>query len=346
MTTARNFIITIPRISEEAEDEMVALGEFSHEEEEERNEGGRGGKMVDQGVGTTKAARVLDMDDDVQSLSSSYRQWEGQQQIQRGGAAAPSAPGLVTSTQQITLALKDLQLNGPSSGPSQQQDLQQDQSERRKADVHEGGEEENQAVAGQAPIIECNRKVARPCSHPHYQQQDIAGSSSSSSGAVGVFLGVVQKTLGLGKHQQRGSVPPANPSSSLVGTAATAASVTAPTTTTGALESLPPIDAEDTYPMSESDEEGRGGGGGGGEEGFNDSEEEEELNRKRRATKKVRVSWDGVEDHNWRRCRERLISPGFCLDWWRLWDGGVWKQKENELAVYCPLTSCSSCCQC
>lgn len=62
-------------------------------------------------------------------------------------------------------------------------------------------------------------------------------------------------------------------------------------TASSVLEPLPPIKPEDTYLMSESDEEGRsgggGGGGGGGEEGLSDSEEEEEMSRKRRAAKKV-----------------------------------------------------------
>ena len=302
MTTARNFIMTIPRISEEAEDEMVALGEFSREEKEEEGKvGGAGGRrrMVDQGVGTT-AARVLDMGNDVQASSSlsSYRQQ--QQQIQRGGGGgAPSATGLLTnssssltSTQQITLALKELQLTSSSSGPSQQQDKQQEQLEQPKADVHEGGEEEGgegirAAVAGPAPIIECNHKPSPHGAHVHFQQQDTTDSSRSNS-TVGGFLGMVQKTLGLGKH--RGSIPPVHPSSSLVGTAAAAAAGGA-MTASSVLEPLPPIKPEDTYLMSESDEEGRsgggGGGGGGGEEGLSDSEEEEEMSRKRRAAKKV-----------------------------------------------------------
>jgi hypothetical protein len=313
MTTARNFIMTIPRISEEAEDEMAALGESSREEEEEGREGGGGGgRMVDQGVGTT-TARMLDMGDE---SSSSYRQQ--QQQIQGGGGGggrgggAPSAAGLLFnnptlfSTQQITLALKELQLTAPSSGPSQRQDKQQEQLEQPKADVHEeGAAAEATAVAGPAPIIECNHKLAPPGAHPHYQQQDTADSST-----VGGFLGMVQKTLGLGK--QRGSIPPIHPSSSLVGTAA---AVAGGGTTMMLLEPLPPIEPEDTYPMSESDEEGRGGGGGGGggEEGFSDSEEEEEeeLSRKRRAAKKVRC-W--VNEWMW--------AGVFTVDlfgWWSWW---------------------------
>jgi len=334
MTMARNFIITIPRISEEAEDEMVALGEFSHEEGEEGDEVGEG-KRMNQGVGTTTTARVLDMNDDEQFLPPSYGQWEGRQQkgkagaaVEAAAAAAPSAAGLVTSTQQITLALKDLRLNGPSSDALQQQELQQDQPNGFKADVRVGGEENNQAAAGPAPIIECNRKLAIPCSHPQQQQQDIADSScGSSSGPVGVLLGVFQKTLGLGKHHQRGSVPPVSPSSSLVGTAAAAAvSMAAPTMTTDALDSLPPIDAEDTYLMSESDEEGRSGGGGGGGKGFSDSEEEEEeeLNRKRRATKKVRMSRGGGQGAiTGGEVGTDSFPLGFCMEWWRLWSGGA-----------------------
>ena len=96
--------------------------------------------------------------------------------------------------------------------------------------------------------------------------------------------------------------------------------------TRGVLEPLPPIEPEDTYLMSESDEEGRsggggGGGGGGGEEAFSDSEEEEELSRKRRAANKVSCLLGRLIE--WLREGVLYFSFGcFCLICRR--GGGAW----------------------
>ncbi len=178
-----------------------------------------------------------------------------------------------TTTQHITTALQELQLTEGEDG-------KQAAAASLPSNPTEGKDEE-----GPEPIIECNHKqpaasassVARLAAATHHDDE-----AASTDHSVGGFLGMVQKTLGLGKH--RPSIPPAVPP---------------PAVARKPLEPLPPLRPEDTYVMSESDEDGNSHGV------EDDSSDEEDQERKRRAQKEV----NGVA--SW-MCIRRLVVHSFC----------------------------------
>lgn len=259
-TSARSFQISVSRIPEEAEDEGAG---------EETSREGRGAVGATFNAGKPFRGALRESPRLRQSLQPSLglpaHHAPKTLEAARGGPGPGGAGGRTTPDQpltahHITRAMKGLQLTEIPESSSIEPGKGSD-----KGKLGEGGEGGGLIETGPAPIIECNGSGVHPL-----EGTRPASHCGSGAGGVGGFLGIVQKTLGL--SWQCAALPPTH----------TSAINTMASSTSPPLEPLPPLDPADTYPMSDSDEEGRPLG-----EDVVGSDEEA-WDRRRRSAKKVR----------------------------------------------------------